>query len=207
MSALLLSLTQERNINLGFFDSLERVDSQLLDSNIENLIELHSLTESSILHVLRSRFNQEKIYTFVSNILIAVNPFQPLPLYGTDLIELYYQQIQSDNTNHSTLPPHIFALSQRAYQSLFTSNTSQSIIISGESGAGKTESIKHILRYIAAVSRRHEVQEASSIQDKIVEANPLMEAFGNSKTSRNNNRSRHCLTPATQPLVAHALGS
>jgi myosin heavy subunit len=156
---------------------------------IENLIELHSLTESSVLHLLRSRFHQEKIYTFVSNILISVNPFQSLPIYGTETIQLYHQQNQSENM-HSTLPPHIYALSERAYQTLFTSNTSQSIIISGESGAGKTESIKHILRYIASVSRRHGTQEVSStIQDKIVEANPLMEAFGNSTTSRNNNRS------------------
>lgn len=145
------------------------------------MIELHSLTESSVLYVLRSRFRSNNIYTFVSSILIAVNPFQNIPLYGPEFISLYHQ------SNHKSLPPHIYALSEQAYHSLLTTNSSQSIIISGESGAGKTESIKYILRYIAHVSRRHS-QEVVSIQDKIVEANPLMEAFGNSKTLRNNNR-------------------
>jgi myosin heavy subunit len=151
---------------------------------IENLIELHSLTENSVLYVLRTRFREDKIYTFVSSILVAVNPFQQIPIYGTEMIDLYHQSHAK-----KALPPHIYALSEQAYQTLLQTDVSQSILISGESGAGKTESIKYILGYIAHVSRRHcDASKTISIQDKIVEANPLMEAFGNSKTSRNNNR-------------------
>lgn len=157
---------------------------------IDNLIELHSLTENSVLHVLRSRFREDKIYTFVSSILVAVNPFQQIPIYGIEMIELYHQQHAK-----TSLPPHIYSLSEQAYETLLTTNISQSILISGESGAGKTESIKYILGYIARVSRRPCANGVViSIQDKIVEANPLMEAFGNSRTSRNNNRS-HFSTP------------
>jgi myosin heavy subunit len=169
-------------------EQIERVDPQILEMQIENLIELHSLTENSVLHVLRSRFREDKIYTFVSSILVAVNPFRQIPIYAIEMMELYHQQYAK-----TSLPPHIYALSEQAYQTLLTTDISQSILISGESGAGKTESIKYILGYIAHVSRRHCVNNGmkmNSIQDKIVEANPLMEAFGNSKTSRNNNRSR-----------------
>ena len=158
------------------------LDSQCLDSNISNLIELHHLSENAVLHILRSRFNTGYIYTFVSSILVAVNPFQEMSIYGQDYVDKY-----KNSSSKKSLPPHIFASADNAYVSLIRNYTSQSIVISGESGAGKTESIKLMLKYIAHASR-HRNEKSGSIQDQILQANPLMEAFGNAKTSRNNNR-------------------
>lgn len=160
------------------------MDSQCLDSNISNLIELHHLSENAVLHILRNRFSNNHIYTFVSSILVAVNPFREVPIYGQEYVDKY-----KNSPNKKALPPHIFATADNAYVALIRNFKSQSIVISGESGAGKTESIKLILKYIAHASRRRtEAGCGRSIQEQILQANPLMEAFGNAKTSRNNNR-------------------
>jgi len=161
---------------------IQLLDSQCLDSSISNLIELHNLSENAVLHILRCRFQEDLIYTFVSSILVAVNPFRSLPIYDIETIDRY-RNVQ-DKKN---LPPHIFRTADEAYNALVRNYTSQSIVISGESGAGKTESIKLILKYIAHISRRG---DNSNIEDHILKANPVMEAFGNAKTARNNNSSR-----------------
>jgi myosin heavy subunit len=163
---------------------LESLDSQCLDKNIANLIELQQLTENSVLHMLRIRFCDGQIYSFVSSILIAVNPFHEYPIYNTDSMDLYRK-----TTDKRALPPHIFVTADQAYDSLLLENQSQCLIISGESGSGKTESIKLILKYITHVSRKGTFSHRN-IQDQILQANPVMEAFGNAKTSRNNNSSR-----------------
>jgi myosin heavy subunit len=157
------------------------LDSQCLEKNISNLIELHHLSENAVLHVLRNRYRDDHIYTFVSSILVAVNPFRDIPIYGNDWIERYR------STDHRNLPPHIFVTADNAYNYLIRNYLSQSIVISGESGSGKTESIKLILKYITHISRKNAANHRN-IQEQILEANPVMEAFGNAKTSRNNNR-------------------
>jgi myosin heavy subunit len=182
-------------------NGLQMLDSQCLQPNISNLIELHHLTENAVLHVLRNRYREDHIYTFVSSILIAVNPFRDLPIYGTEWIERY-----RSTADRRSLPPHIFITADNAYNSLIRNYISQSIVISGESGSGKTESIKLILKYVTQISRK-DASNHRNIQDQILQANPVMEAFGNAKTSRNNNRSplppRSAL-PSLTPLLSPA---
>jgi myosin heavy subunit len=158
------------------------LDSQCLEPNISNLIELHHLSENAVLHVLRNRYRDDHIYTFVSSILVAVNPFRDLPIYSQEWIDRY-----RSSTDQRSLPPHIFLTADNAYNSLIRNYLSQSIVISGESGSGKTESIKLILKYVTHISRKN-VSNNRNIQEQILQANPIMEAFGNAKTSRNNNR-------------------
>jgi myosin V len=178
-------------------EGIVQMDQQCLDANISNLIELHHLSENAVLHILRNRFSSNHIYTFVSSILVAVNPFRDVPIYGQEYVDKY-----KNSPDKKTLPPHIFATADNAYIALIRNFKSQSIVISGESGAGKTESIKLILKYIAHASRRRTEKPGGgrSIQEQILQANPLMEAFGNAKTSRNNNRCVVVYTPASHEM-------
>jgi myosin heavy subunit len=127
------------------------------------------------------------IYTYVSSILIAVNPFKMLPLYTPERLDEYKEKGARD------LPPHVYAIADNAYRSMLSDDKSQSCICSGESGAGKTEATKSILQYLAEVSGGLSVKatdNTGSLEQQILQANPVMEAFGNAKTSRNNNSSR-----------------
>ncbi|KAI3378798.1 hypothetical protein SNEBB_000798 [Seison nebaliae] len=146
---------------------------------LDDMINLGDLHEEGILHNLHMRYENNKIYTYTGSILVAVNPYKDLPIYSTDLMRSYQNRAFSD------MPPHVFAIGDNAYQAMMRNQVNQCIIISGESGAGKTESTKFILKFLATVSGRH-----SSIEKQILDANPIMEAFGNAKTIRNDNSSR-----------------
>jgi myosin-5 len=160
---------------------------------IDDLIKLKVLSEDAILHSLRTRFKEKLIYTRVSSILISVNPFEELPLYENDQIDKYQSSYD--------LPPHIFATACAAYKSMMADGVDQACIISGESGAGKTEATKRILQCLARVSkkqlsggqsknRHNRSSTGEALEVQILRSNPVMEAFGNAKTVLNNNSSR-----------------
>ncbi|CAG9784601.1 unnamed protein product [Diatraea saccharalis] len=148
-------------------------------AGVEDMITLGELQEYTILRNLHIRYNQQLIYTYTGTMLIAINPYEILPIYTMDQIQFY------QGTNVSEVPPHIFAIGENSFKELLNTSSNQCIVISGESGAGKTESTKLLLQYLAAASGKH-----SWIEQQIQETNPILEAFGNAKTVRNDNSSR-----------------
>ncbi|XP_039523738.1 myosin VIb isoform X3 [Pimephales promelas] len=151
-----------------------------VNKHVEDNCSLMYLNEATLLNNVRIRYSKDLIYTFVANILIAVNPYFDIPkLYSPESIKSYQRR------SLGTLPPHVYAIADKAYRDMKVLKMSQSIIVSGESGAGKTENTKFVLRYLTT-----SYGTGQDIDERIVEANPLLEAFGNAKTVRNNNSSR-----------------
>jgi myosin heavy subunit len=155
------------------------LDKNILSKNHEDLVLLEELTAPYILNLLKTRYSQDMIYTNIGTILISLNPYKPLPIYTPESIERY----KSRGLNE--MSPHVFIIADQAYRDMVDANRNQSIIISGESGAGKTEATKQALQYVAEVAGSE-----SNVEQKILLANPILEAFGNAKTVRNNNSSR-----------------
>uniref|UniRef100_A0AAR2KBV5 Myosin VC n=1 Tax=Pygocentrus nattereri TaxID=42514 RepID=A0AAR2KBV5_PYGNA len=147
-----------------------------------DLTALSYLHEPAVLHNLRVRFVDSRIiYTYCGIILVAVNPYKQLPIYGDAVIHAYSGQNMGD------LDPHIFAVAEEAYKQMARNNRNQSIIVSGESGAGKTVSARYAMRYFAMVSKS---SSNKRVEDKVLASNPITEAIGNAKTTRNDNSSR-----------------
>ncbi|KAJ7580993.1 myosin 5 [Mycena floridula] len=158
----------------------------------DDLATLSHLNEPSVLHTIRNRYANHSIYTYSGIVLIAVNPFQRVTLYGPEIIQAYAGRRRGD------LEPHLFAIAEDAYTAMRKEGMGQTIIVSGESGAGKTESAKFIMRYLASVNPpdskakklKFSLDDSSEIERQILATNPILEAFGNAKTTRNDNSSR-----------------
>uniref|UniRef100_A0A1J3K8C5 Myosin-5 n=1 Tax=Noccaea caerulescens TaxID=107243 RepID=A0A1J3K8C5_NOCCA len=159
-------------------------DTEAPPGGLDDMTKLSYLHEPGVLQNLKTRYELNEIYTYTGNILIAVNPFQRLPhIYETDMME-QYKGIKLGELN-----PHVFAIGDAAYRAMINEGKSNSILVSGESGAGKTETTKMLMRYLAFLGGRSGV-EGRTVEQQVLESNPVLEAFGNAKTLRNNNSSR-----------------
>ncbi|XP_054859454.1 unconventional myosin-Ia-like isoform X2 [Eublepharis macularius] len=158
-------------------------DLSLLNTvGVGDLVLLDPLTEDTLLKNLEERFRHKEIYTYIGNVVVSVNPYQQLPIYSEETVEQY------KNCNFFAVKPHIYAIADDAYHSLRDQDKDQCILITGESGAGKTEASKLVMSYVAAVCGKGE--QVNRVKEQLLQSNPVLEAFGNAKTIRNDNSSR-----------------
>ncbi|XP_026503534.1 unconventional myosin-Ib [Terrapene carolina triunguis] len=160
------------------------VKTSLLDNmiGVGDMVLLEPLSEDSFINNLKKRFDHSEIYTYIGSVVVSINPYRPLPIYSPEKVEEYR------NRNFYELSPHIFSLSDEAYRSLRDQDKDQCILITGESGAGKTEASKLVMSYVAAVCGKG--AEVNQVKEQLLQSNPVLEAFGNAKTVRNDNSSR-----------------
>uniref|UniRef100_A0A8C6YF54 Myosin IE n=1 Tax=Naja naja TaxID=35670 RepID=A0A8C6YF54_NAJNA len=151
-------------------------------SGVDDMVLLSKISEDSIVENLKKRYMDDFIFTYIGSVLISVNPFKQMPYFGEREIEMYQGAAQYEN------PPHIYALADNMYRNMIIDRENQCVIISGESGAGKTVGAKYIMSYISKISGGG--PKVQHVKDIILQSNPLLEAFGNAKTVRNNNSSR-----------------
>ncbi|XP_052123609.1 unconventional myosin-Ie-like, partial [Frankliniella occidentalis] len=149
---------------------------------VDDMVLLPRLTEDAIVDNLKKRFLDDYIFTSIGPVLISVNPFKQMKYFGDKEIEQYQGAALYEN------PPHVFGLSDQMFRNLLIDAESQCVIISGESGAGKTVAARYIMSYIARISGGSD--KVQHVKDIVLNSNPLLEAFGNAKTIRNNNSSR-----------------
>uniref|UniRef100_UPI00398E9BF8 unconventional myosin-XV-like isoform X2 n=1 Tax=Pristiophorus japonicus TaxID=55135 RepID=UPI00398E9BF8 len=152
----------------------------LQEDGVADMTQLEDLHDGAVMYNLKKRFEQQLIYTYIGSILVSVNPYKMYNIYGTDTVLKYKAKSFAEN------PPHLFAIANVAYSKMVDAKHNQCVIISGESGSGKTEATKLILRYLAAVHHKRK----DNVTQQILEATPLLESFGNAKTVRNDNSSR-----------------
>ncbi|XP_066097731.1 myosin-15 [Saccopteryx bilineata] len=152
---------------------------------IEDMAMLTHLNEASVLHILKRRYDHWMIYTYSGLFCVSINPYKWLPVYQREVAAAYRGKRRSEG------PPHIFAVADTAFQDMLHNRENQSVVFTGESGAGKTVNTKHIIQYFASIATMGESREKPGIlEDQIKQANPILEAFGNAKTLRNDNSSR-----------------
>uniref|UniRef100_A0A667YFS3 Osteoclast-stimulating factor 1 n=1 Tax=Myripristis murdjan TaxID=586833 RepID=A0A667YFS3_9TELE len=151
-------------------------------SGVDDMVLLSKINEDAIVDNLKKRYMDDYIFTYIGPVLISVNPFKQMPYFGEKEVEMYQGAAQYEN------PPHIYALADNMYRNMMIDRENQCVIISGESGAGKTVAAKYIMSYISRVSGGG--PRVQHVKDIILQSNPLLEAFGNAKTVRNNNSSR-----------------
>ncbi|XP_078426857.1 myosin-4-like [Cetorhinus maximus] len=157
---------------------------------IEDMAMLTHLNEASVLFNLKERYSAWMIYTYSGLFCVTVNPYKWLPVYNPEVVVAYRGKKRQE------APPHIFSISDNAYQFMLTDRENQSILITGESGAGKTVNTKRVIQYFASIAasgdanKKKETKMHGTLEDQIIQANPLLEAFGNAKTMRNDNSSR-----------------
>ncbi|XP_050783397.1 myosin-10-like isoform X7 [Gopherus flavomarginatus] len=157
-------------------------------SKVEDMAELTCLNEASVLHNLKDRYYSGLIYTYSGLFCVVINPYKNLPIYTEQIVEMYRGKKRHE------MPPHIYAISEAAYRSMLQDREDQSILCTGESGAGKTENTKKVIQYLAHVASSHKARKEQSIpgelEQQLLQANPILEAFGNAKTVKNDNSSR-----------------
>ncbi|CAN1271199.1 XI-E [Linum perenne] len=159
-------------------------DMEAPAGGVDDMTKLSYLHEPGVLQNLKSRYELNEIYTYTGNILIAINPFQRLPhIYDSHMMQQY------KGAPFGELSPHVFAVADVAYRAMINEGKSNAILVSGESGAGKTETTKMLMRYLAYLGGRV-ATEGRTVEQQVLESNPVLEAFGNAKTVRNNNSSR-----------------
>ncbi|KAL0119527.1 hypothetical protein PUN28_007766 [Cardiocondyla obscurior] len=171
-------------------DQLQQVNPPKYEK-CEDMSNLTYLNDASVLHNLKQRYYAKLIYTYSGLFCVAINPYKRFPVYTSRCAKLYRGKRRSE------VPPHIFAISDGAYVNMLTNNENQSMLITGESGAGKTENTKKVIAYFATVGASTKKdkedsgsQKKGSLEDQVVQTNPVLEAFGNAKTVRNDNSSR-----------------
>ncbi|XP_046899858.1 myosin-11a isoform X2 [Hypomesus transpacificus] len=156
-------------------------------SKVEDMAELTCLNEASVLHNIRERYFSGLIYTYSGLFCVVVNPYKMLPIYSEKIIDMYKGKKRHE------VPPHIYSISDNAYRNMMQDREDQSILCTGESGAGKTENTKKVIQYLAVVASSHKGKKdtsAGELEKQLLQANPILEAFGNAKTIKNDNSSR-----------------
>ncbi|KAI9916764.1 hypothetical protein PsorP6_016900 [Peronosclerospora sorghi] len=188
-------------INGGF--PLQNAQLSRSEEGLENMIDLNHLHEAAILRNLKKRFRARQPYTYTGDICLAVNPYQWLEEQYTPGLHQKYL----DARKRHDLPPHVYAVSVAAFRHMCERGMNQSILVSGESGAGKTETTKILMDNLATIApvRSTKEDQDESITTRIIQVNPLLESFGNAKTTRNDNSSRFGKFTQLQFDKAHAL--
>ncbi|XP_075696176.1 myosin-10-like isoform X1 [Rhinoderma darwinii] len=167
-------------------------------TKVEDMAELTCLNEAAVLHNLKDRYYSGLIYTYSGLFCVVINPYKNLPIYTEQIVEMYRGKKRHE------MPPHIYAISETAYRSMLQDREDQSILCTGESGAGKTENTKKVIQYLAHVASSHKgrkentapmesfisVKHKGELEHQLLQANPILEAFGNAKTVKNDNSSR-----------------
>ncbi|KAM9392531.1 myosin-9-like isoform 1-T1 [Pholidichthys leucotaenia] len=161
-------------------------------SKVEDMAELTCLNEASVLHNLKERYYSGLIYTYSGLFCVVINPYKNLPIYSEEIVEMYKGKKRHE------MPPHIYAITDTSYRSMMQDREDQSILCTGESGAGKTENTKKVIQYLAHVASSHKTKKDQSslflshgeLEKQLLQANPILEAFGNAKTVKNDNSSR-----------------
>merc|ERR1719312_1516293 len=186
-------------------DDLQKMNPPKYDKK-EDMADLTCLNEASVLHNIKERYFSGLIYTYSGLFCVVVNPYKRLPIYTEKIIEIYKGKKRHE------VPPHVFAITDIAYRSMLQDREDQSILCTGESGAGKTENTKKVIQYLAFVAaskpktnshlpatqqnegglsfKESELQMAGELEQQLLKANPILEAFGNAKTVKNDNSSR-----------------
>ncbi|XP_077411934.1 myosin-9-like isoform X2 [Vanacampus margaritifer] len=154
-------------------------------SKVEDMAELTCLNEASVLHNLKERYYSGLIYTYSGLFCVVINPYKNLPIYSDEIVDMYKGKKKHE------MPPHIYAITDISYRSMMQDREDQSILCTGESGAGKTENTKKVIQYLAHVASSHKTKkDQGELEKQLLQANPILEAFGNAKTVKNDNSSR-----------------
>ncbi|XP_061699558.1 myosin IEb isoform X1 [Syngnathoides biaculeatus] len=171
-----------RAANMGSKERYHWLAHDVKVSGVDDMVLLSKINEDAITENLKKRYMDDYIFTYIGPVLISVNPFKQLPYFTDREVDLYQGAAQYEN------PPHVYALADDVYRNMMIDSENQCVIISGESGAGKTVAAKYIMSYVSKVSGGGD--KVQHVKDIILQSNPLLEAFGNAKTVRNNNSSR-----------------
>merc|ERR1712077_14316 len=155
----------------------------------EDMANLTFLNDASVFWNLKTRYQAKLIYTYSGLFCVVVNPYKRYPIYTQTVVKIYLGKRRNE------VPPHLWAITETAYRNMLTNSKDQSMLITGESGAGKTENTKKVISYLAAVAAPKkkaggDADKKASLEDRIVATNPILESYGNAKTSRNDNSSR-----------------